>query len=469
MFFFFFSSRRRHTRCSRDWSSDVCSSDLLRHRLEAVAVVPRRTEPVNRVQVLGRRVALVRFPEIAGVGGGQPVHEVIAQDLGDDGRRRDRVAAGIAIHDGFVLAPELGTWQPIDEHVGGDDAEPSQRPLHRKDRGAADIEPIDLPNAGRPHRHGEGALTNLDGELLALERREDLRIVQPADRLHTHRKHDGRGDHWACQWTAADFIDSGDDAPTFAPQRRLAFQRWAAVSHVCVGSCSAVPPVGTVIPRFSRILAALPASRRRKYSLARRTRPFRNNPISAINGACSGKIRSTPTPAEILRTVNVSLIPPPRRAMQIPSNAWSLSFSPSRTRTITRTVSPGAKAGMLSRRFSMTTCSSRRSFPINPVSAHASGAWLAPPAMPQSCRGRHSTIRPGRRARDSWAAACSWAAPIILRNASHSTPIHDPPARRATAVRPRPRRPVPPAPRPTAQNRRSRPPPRPSHPRRVDR
>src|SRR5436305_3027630 len=29
-FFFFFSSRRRHTRCGRDWSSDVCSSDLKR-------------------------------------------------------------------------------------------------------------------------------------------------------------------------------------------------------------------------------------------------------------------------------------------------------------------------------------------------------------------------------------------------------------------------------------------------------
>src|SRR2546422_5095534 len=27
---FFFSSRRRHTRCSRDWSSDVCSSDLIK-------------------------------------------------------------------------------------------------------------------------------------------------------------------------------------------------------------------------------------------------------------------------------------------------------------------------------------------------------------------------------------------------------------------------------------------------------
>src|SRR5207253_8443087 len=28
-FVFFFSSRRRHTRWPRDWSSDVCSSDLL--------------------------------------------------------------------------------------------------------------------------------------------------------------------------------------------------------------------------------------------------------------------------------------------------------------------------------------------------------------------------------------------------------------------------------------------------------
>src|SRR6266480_5358505 len=29
MYFFFFSSRRRHTRLTCDWSSDVCSSDLL--------------------------------------------------------------------------------------------------------------------------------------------------------------------------------------------------------------------------------------------------------------------------------------------------------------------------------------------------------------------------------------------------------------------------------------------------------
>src|SRR5215208_5576003 len=33
--FFFFSSRRRHTRWPRDWSSDVCSSDL-DHGLDAL-------------------------------------------------------------------------------------------------------------------------------------------------------------------------------------------------------------------------------------------------------------------------------------------------------------------------------------------------------------------------------------------------------------------------------------------------
>src|SRR5439155_17306618 len=39
-YFFFFSSRRRHTRWPRDWSSDVCSSDLLATGHPAVALWP---------------------------------------------------------------------------------------------------------------------------------------------------------------------------------------------------------------------------------------------------------------------------------------------------------------------------------------------------------------------------------------------------------------------------------------------
>src|SRR5699024_12103790 len=41
--FFFFSSRRRHTRSKRDWSSDVCSSDL-----EIGAALRQQTQNSNQ-------------------------------------------------------------------------------------------------------------------------------------------------------------------------------------------------------------------------------------------------------------------------------------------------------------------------------------------------------------------------------------------------------------------------------------
>src|SRR5690606_40431108 len=65
-FFFFFSSRRRHTRFSRDWSSDVCSSDLLLHlRLSRFpAHRPQRFYPgfsVSPVSSLVYRPAMLRL------------------------------------------------------------------------------------------------------------------------------------------------------------------------------------------------------------------------------------------------------------------------------------------------------------------------------------------------------------------------------------------------------------------------
>src|SRR5690242_21094478 len=47
-FFFFFSSRRRHTRLTCDWSSDVCSSDL-RLRLYPDFKTPRRYDTFDCV------------------------------------------------------------------------------------------------------------------------------------------------------------------------------------------------------------------------------------------------------------------------------------------------------------------------------------------------------------------------------------------------------------------------------------
>src|SRR5207245_3310013 len=56
--FFFFSSRRRHTRCYRDWSSDVCSSDLFVGSavgvgaLWAFTILPRSLPSVTALETL---------------------------------------------------------------------------------------------------------------------------------------------------------------------------------------------------------------------------------------------------------------------------------------------------------------------------------------------------------------------------------------------------------------------------------
>src|SRR5215813_15222244 len=65
-FFFFFSSRRRHTRCGRDWSSDVCSSDLLAPAIVEARVIPNGVDvnvfrPADRKQMR----AVLGFPEDA--------------------------------------------------------------------------------------------------------------------------------------------------------------------------------------------------------------------------------------------------------------------------------------------------------------------------------------------------------------------------------------------------------------------
>src|SRR6266496_1390220 len=49
--FFFFSSRRRHTRSLRDWSSDVCSSDLAMELAITDALDPDAAAPLARVDV----------------------------------------------------------------------------------------------------------------------------------------------------------------------------------------------------------------------------------------------------------------------------------------------------------------------------------------------------------------------------------------------------------------------------------
>src|SRR5256886_12232242 len=80
--FFFFSSRRRHTRFDCDWSSDVCSSDLL------------------KVRILDARMG-TEFPLPAYATGGSAgldLRACLAAPLVLEAGRAELIPTGIAIH-----------------------------------------------------------------------------------------------------------------------------------------------------------------------------------------------------------------------------------------------------------------------------------------------------------------------------------------------------------------------------------
>src|SRR5699024_11868309 len=74
-FRFFFSSRRRHTRSKRDWSSDVCSPDLMRRPA-------RMTDAGKSLQ----RLSLKPRFEILQLALGAPSLQDTAFERGDAGR-----------------------------------------------------------------------------------------------------------------------------------------------------------------------------------------------------------------------------------------------------------------------------------------------------------------------------------------------------------------------------------------------
>src|SRR5215208_4919978 len=97
---FFFSSRRRHTTWPRDWSSDVCSSDLveavlaaghphrLHHRVGGEEPAPEvRQQAFERAALVGQRLA------------------------------QDEVLHGVRRHNGGVVALSVGGGEVLAEHL----------------------------------------------------------------------------------------------------------------------------------------------------------------------------------------------------------------------------------------------------------------------------------------------------------------------------------------------------------------
>src|SRR5690606_4990141 len=115
--FFFFSSRRRHTRFSRDWSSDVCSSDLGQDGRIALGgvLVPGagrlHADPDEGLHLgLGycRGAAAAVFPEHAG----RPRQARVPAGRGDPLRRRARGRRAAALDRAAGLDRDGGGRRP---------------------------------------------------------------------------------------------------------------------------------------------------------------------------------------------------------------------------------------------------------------------------------------------------------------------------------------------------------------------
>src|SRR5437899_4801971 len=124
--FFFFSSRRRHTRCLSDWSSDVCSSDLAlqeQNYSRLLSDVTKEVIEVNEPEQASEAIA--RAFHLAESGTPGPVAVILPEDIFDDetetqlDRPRPRVVAGPRAEDLERLAEMLDRAERPLVLVGG--------------------------------------------------------------------------------------------------------------------------------------------------------------------------------------------------------------------------------------------------------------------------------------------------------------------------------------------------------------
>src|SRR6266542_1744272 len=110
VFFFFFSSRRRHTRCYRDWSSDVCSSDLDEGRDRRCLLVVLELDVSEAGVVVDDRVRIV-------VADGGPLLVGGAMAVAGDrvtGSQEARVAADIHVQQIAGARPFIAVGRLLD-------------------------------------------------------------------------------------------------------------------------------------------------------------------------------------------------------------------------------------------------------------------------------------------------------------------------------------------------------------------
>src|SRR3712207_4961657 len=154
---FFFSSRRRHTRYWRDWSSDVCSSDLCPHHGDRLPLTAGQ-----RLDLLAD--VLDRLdPQLSELPGGLVAHLLLVE-LAEDAPHRPRLAR---------LATEVQIRRDVERGRHG------KRLMHRLDAVSLRIERS--PQLNRVAVEQDLALVGDDRPGQALDERRLARAVVPDD------------------------------------------------------------------------------------------------------------------------------------------------------------------------------------------------------------------------------------------------------------------------------------------------
>src|SRR2546430_16653679 len=115
---FFFSSRRRHTRFDCDWSSDVCSSDLLREHAAALELPGVEAPRPGRQRLVLRQCHQTSHHRGRRLGGGAPLD-----------RHHDRRALPPRAGDAVPLAPVV---RRVPQHTLPYPPEPLRVVRHRR-------------------------------------------------------------------------------------------------------------------------------------------------------------------------------------------------------------------------------------------------------------------------------------------------------------------------------------------------
>src|SRR5256884_1316100 len=155
---FFFSSRRRHTRCSRDWSSDVCSSDLVQLKIETVGERPSSEAVGQMATGVVQANTYKETPVVSLVGG---IVRSVSAELGQNLRKGQRVAVVFSNELAEAQSRYLAAVAALDEHHRH-----HLRTIKLVEIGAASRQ--DLEMAMSQYREAESNVANLRQKLLLL-------------------------------------------------------------------------------------------------------------------------------------------------------------------------------------------------------------------------------------------------------------------------------------------------------------